>query len=136
MRLWSTSRPASWFLGLRARHRVQPCEYQGYREDGGAHPTAGRAKIHRLLGIHQPFHQSAGREGSSPVPAHEEDHFFEWNDKANGAFFQLKKMFTTPPVLAAPTAKEPMLLYIAATSRVVSTVIVVEHCRSRDPYIT
>ncbi|XBI54318.1 hypothetical protein VPH35_036374 [Triticum aestivum] len=38
----------------------------------------------------------------------------------------LKKMLTTPPVLAAPTAKEPMLLYIAATSRVVSTVIVVE----------
>ena len=36
-------------------------------------------------------------------------------------------MFTTPPILAVPTDKEPMLLYIAATSRVVSTVIVVEH---------
>jgi hypothetical protein len=35
-------------------------------------------------------------------------------------------MLTNPPVLAAPTAKEPMLLYIAVTSRVVSTVIVVE----------
>ena len=35
-------------------------------------------------------------------------------------------MLTTPPVLAAPTKKEPMLLYIAATSRVVSTVIVVQ----------
>ena len=52
--------------------------------------------------------------------------FFEWNDKANEAFLQLKKMLTTPPVLAAPTPKEPMLLYIAATSRVVSIVIVVE----------
>ncbi|SPT17712.1 unnamed protein product [Triticum aestivum] len=39
---------------------------------------------------------------------------------------ELKKMLTTPPVLAAPTKKEPMLLYIAATSRVVSTVIVVQ----------
>ncbi|SPT20150.1 unnamed protein product [Triticum aestivum] len=39
---------------------------------------------------------------------------------------ELKKMLVTPPVLAAPTPKEPMLLYIAATSRVVSTVIVVE----------
>ena len=36
-------------------------------------------------------------------------------------------MLTTPPILAAPTDKEPMLLYIAATSRMVSTVIVVEH---------
>ena len=49
--------------------------------------------------------------------------FFEWNHKVDEAFLQLKKMLTTPPVLAAPTPKEPMLLYIAATSRVVSTVI-------------
>ncbi|XP_073362459.1 uncharacterized mitochondrial protein AtMg00860-like [Aegilops tauschii subsp. strangulata] len=51
---------------------------------------------------------------------------FEWNDKADEAFLQLKKMLTTPPVLATPDAKEPMFLYIGATSRVVSTVIVVE----------
>ena len=51
--------------------------------------------------------------------------FFEWNHKADEAFHQLKKMLTSPPVLAAPTPKESMLLYIAATSRVVSTVIVV-----------
>ncbi|SPT18050.1 unnamed protein product [Triticum aestivum] len=36
-------------------------------------------------------------------------------------------MLTTRPVLAAPTEKEPMLLYIATTRRVVSTVIVVQH---------
>ena len=52
--------------------------------------------------------------------------FFEWTPKADEAFLQLKKMLTTPPVLAALSPKEPMLLYIAATSRVVSTVIVVE----------
>ncbi|XP_073362344.1 uncharacterized protein [Aegilops tauschii subsp. strangulata] len=51
---------------------------------------------------------------------------FEWNDKADEDFLQLKKMLTTPPVLAAPAAKEPMLLYIAATNRVVSTIVVVE----------
>ena len=51
--------------------------------------------------------------------------FFEWNHKEDEAFVQLKKMLATPPVMAAPTPKEPMLLYIAATSRVVSTVIVV-----------
>ncbi|XP_073360616.1 uncharacterized protein [Aegilops tauschii subsp. strangulata] len=48
---------------------------------------------------------------------------FEWNDKVDEAFLQLKKMLTTPPVLAAPAAKEPMFLYIATTSRVVNTVI-------------
>ena len=51
--------------------------------------------------------------------------FFKCDIKADEAFLQLKKILTTPPVLVAPTPKEPMLLYIAATSRVVSTVIVV-----------
>jgi hypothetical protein len=51
---------------------------------------------------------------------------FDWTDQTDDAFLQLKRMLSTPHILAAPTAKEPMLLYIAATNRVVSTVIVVE----------
>jgi hypothetical protein len=35
-------------------------------------------------------------------------------------------MLSTPPVLVAPNEKEPLLLYIAATYQVVSTVLVVE----------
>ena len=51
---------------------------------------------------------------------------FEWNGKAGEAFQDLKRMLSTAPVLAAPTDKEPLLLYIAATSWAVSTVLVVE----------
>src|SRR3954464_15775050 len=42
------------------------------------------------------------------------------------AFEELKKQLSTRPVLAAPQEKEPLVLYIAATSRVVSVAIVVE----------
>ncbi|XP_020192337.1 uncharacterized protein [Aegilops tauschii subsp. strangulata] len=42
------------------------------------------------------------------------------------AFRDLKRMLSTAPVLAAPAEKEPLLLYITATSRSVSTVTVVE----------
>ena len=42
------------------------------------------------------------------------------------AFNDLKKMLSTAPVLASPLPNEPMLLYIAATNRVVSVAIVVE----------
>ena len=42
------------------------------------------------------------------------------------AFKQLKRMLSTAPVLAAPTEKEHMMLYIAATTRVNSIVMVVE----------
>ncbi|XP_073355361.1 uncharacterized protein [Aegilops tauschii subsp. strangulata] len=51
---------------------------------------------------------------------------FKWNDQADEAFRDLKRMLSTAPVLAATTEKEPLLLYIAATSRSVSTVVVVE----------
>src|SRR3990170_8093238 len=37
---------------------------------------------------------------------------FEWTDQADEAFLQLKRMLSTPPVLAAPAGKEPMFLYI------------------------
>ncbi|XP_020162607.2 uncharacterized protein [Aegilops tauschii subsp. strangulata] len=51
---------------------------------------------------------------------------FEWNDQADEAFQDRKRMLSTAPFLAAPAKKEPLLLYIAATSRSLSTVMVVE----------
>ena len=38
----------------------------------------------------------------------------------------MKKMLATAPILASPLPKEAMLLYVAATNRVVSVVVVVE----------
>ncbi|XP_020158717.1 uncharacterized protein [Aegilops tauschii subsp. strangulata] len=49
---------------------------------------------------------------------------FEWNDQADEAFRDLKRILSTAPVLAAPTEKEPLLLYIAATSQSVSMMVV------------
>jgi len=51
---------------------------------------------------------------------------FSWTEEADAAFTQLKTFLTSPPVLTAPQANEDLLLYIAATNRVVSTAIVVE----------
>jgi hypothetical protein len=39
---------------------------------------------------------------------------------------ELKKMLATTPILASSLEKEPMMLYIEATNRVVSVVVVVE----------
>jgi hypothetical protein len=43
---------------------------------------------------------------------------FEWNEEAAKAFMHLKQVLSTPPVLVAPTEKEPLLLYIASTHQV------------------
>jgi hypothetical protein len=42
------------------------------------------------------------------------------------SFRTVEKVLSTPPVLVTPNEKEPLLLYIAATHQVVSTVLVVK----------
>src|SRR3954468_7822515 len=51
---------------------------------------------------------------------------FEWTPEADSAFVELKALLSTQPVLTAPISKEPLLLYIATTRQVVSTVLTVE----------
>ena len=48
-------------------------------------------------------------------------------EEAQVAFEDLKKFLTSPPILTSPLEKEDLLLYIAATTNVVSTAIVIEH---------
>lgn len=51
---------------------------------------------------------------------------FEWTPEAEDALKDLKQLLTTPPILVALREKEPLYLYVSATNRVVSTVLVVE----------
>ena len=51
---------------------------------------------------------------------------FSWSEEADMAFEQLKLFLTKPPIMTAPRPDETLLIYIAATSRVVSTAIVIE----------
>ena len=60
---------------------------------------------------------------------------FIWDKEADDAFEELKKTLSTTPVLAAPTDKEPMLLYVAANERVVSVVVVVECKEEGKEYV-
>ena len=54
--------------------------------------------------------------------------------KADKAFAELKQFLTMPPVKMAPQAGETLLIYIAATNRVISTTIVVEWEEARHAY--
>jgi hypothetical protein len=51
---------------------------------------------------------------------------FEWTPEANKAFAELKRYLTSSPIMVAPTFREPLLLYIAATPRTTSAVLVAE----------
>jgi hypothetical protein len=96
--------------------------------------TMGKpAKLHdvqKLAGRVAALSRFVARLGEKALPFYalmkKSDDKFEWTEETDTAFTQLKKVLSTPPVLVAPNEKEPLLLYIAATHQVVSTVLVVE----------
>ena len=59
---------------------------------------------------------------------------FEWTTKAAEALENLKQHLQSPPILTAPLPGEELLLYIAATTHVVSTTIVVERPEEAHAY--
>jgi hypothetical protein len=51
---------------------------------------------------------------------------FIWDNEAHKAFEALKESLTTPPIMTPPVPEETLLLYISATTNVVSIVLVAE----------
>ena len=51
---------------------------------------------------------------------------FEWTSEAQEVLDMVKLLLTKPPVLVPPSDGESLLLYIAATTQVVSVALVVE----------
>jgi len=59
---------------------------------------------------------------------------FEWTTEAAEALENLKQHLQSPPILTAPLPGEELLLYITATTHVVSTAIVVERPEEGHAY--
>ncbi|XP_073353772.1 uncharacterized protein [Aegilops tauschii subsp. strangulata] len=73
--------------------------------------------------------QPISRLGEKAIPLYQmmrKTNKFVWSDAANEAFEALKKQLAEPPILAAPIDKEPLLLYVADNSKVLSVEVVVE----------
>jgi hypothetical protein len=59
---------------------------------------------------------------------------FVWTPGADQALAQLKNFLSKPPVLTAPRKKELLLLYLAITTHVVSTAIIIERQEDSHAY--
>jgi dsDNA-binding SOS-regulon protein len=57
-----------------------------------------------------------------------------WTQEVEQALAQLKDFLSKTPVLTAPRKKEQLLLYLTATTHVVSTAIVVEQQEDGHAY--
>jgi hypothetical protein len=72
------------------------------------------------------FLSRLGEQGLSFFKLLKQQDKFEWTTEAAEALENLKRHLQSPPTLTAPLPGEELFLYIAATTHVVSTVIVVE----------
>jgi hypothetical protein len=59
---------------------------------------------------------------------------FVWTPEEDQALAQLKDFLSKPPVLTAPRKDEQLLLYLAATTHVVSTAIIIERQEDGHAY--
>jgi hypothetical protein len=83
-------------------------------------------KFARCLALLSRFISRLGKKAMPLYQLMKKTDHFVWSQRADDAFNDLKRALSTAPILAAPAPREPMLLYITATPRVISVVIVVE----------
>jgi hypothetical protein len=56
----------------------------------------------------------------------------QWTSEANATLQDLKEYLASPPILVAPKPNEPLLLYVEATSQVVSAVLMADRGRRHE----
>jgi hypothetical protein len=59
---------------------------------------------------------------------------FVWTNNVEEAFQELKRYLTSPPIMVTPEPREPLLLYIVATSKAMNMVLVTERPDPHTPH--
>ena len=85
--------------------------------------------VQRVMGCLAALSRFISRLGEKGLPLYrllrKSERFF-WTTEAEEALARLKALLTNPPVLVPPTEGEHLLLYVTATTQVVSAAVVVE----------
>ena len=85
--------------------------------------------MQRVLGYLAALSRFISRLGEKGLPLYRllrKHEHFSWTPEAREALDKLKSTLAHAPILTPPQGSEPLYLYVAATTQVVSAVIVVE----------
>jgi hypothetical protein len=121
--------PSGKLLGFLVSHRgieANPDKVKAIEE---MRPPRNLKEMQRLAGCMAALGRFIARSGEKALPFFKlmkRAGKFEWTPEADKAFAELKRYLTSPPIMVAPTTREPLLLYIAATPRTASAVLVAE----------
>jgi hypothetical protein len=97
-------------------------------------PPRTRREIQKVTGMMAALSQFISKLGERGIPFYKllcEADGFQWYDQAAAAFAQLKQDLKSLPTLVPPRPEDILLLYVAATDAVVSTVISVKRWMPR-----
>jgi hypothetical protein len=98
-------------------------------------PPRNLKEMQRLVGCMAALGRFIARSGEKALPFFKLmkcTRKFEWTPEADKAFAELKRYLTSPPIMVATRPHEPLLLYITATPRTASAILVAE----RDTQVT
>jgi hypothetical protein len=121
--------PSGKLLGFLVSHRgieANPDKVKAIKE---MHPPRNLKEMQRLTGCMAALGHFITRSGEKALPFFKlmkRPGKFKWTPEADKAFAELKRYLTSPPIMVAPMFREPLLLYIAATPRTASAVLVTE----------
>nr|CAE03810.2 OSJNBa0027H09.10 [Oryza sativa Japonica Group]CAE76081.1 B1340F09.19 [Oryza sativa Japonica Group] len=121
--------PSGKLLGFMVSHRGIKANPEKVTAILNMKPPSSQKDVQKLTGCMAVLSRFVSRLGERGMPFFKllkKTDNFQWGPEAQKAFEDFKKLLTEPPVLASPHPQEPLLLYVSATSQVVSTVLVVE----------
>jgi hypothetical protein len=93
--------------------------------------------VQKVLGCLAALSRFISRLGEKGLPLYrllKKHERFSWTVEAQEALDKLKATLAHALILMPPRGDEPLYLYVAATTQVVSVVIVVEHAEEGPPY--
>jgi hypothetical protein len=99
-------------------------------------PT-GKKYIIKLTGMVAALGRFISKLGEKGLPFFKllkKSNKFQWTDEADQVLEELKTFLTSPPVMVPPAPKETLLLYIFASTQVVSAMLVAERLEEGHQY--
>lgn len=129
--------PSGKLLGFIISHRGIEANPEKISAITNMQAPASIKDVQKLTGCMAALNRFISRLGEQGLPFFKilkRQDKFKWMEEAERAFTQLKDFLSKPPVLTAPSLNEDLLLYISATTHVVSTAIVVERSEPGHTY--
>jgi hypothetical protein len=129
--------PCGKLLGFMVSHRGIEANPTKVDASHRMNRPTGKKDVMKLTGMMAALGRLISKLGEKGLPFFKflkKSDKFKWTDEADQALEELKTFLTTPPVMVPPAPKETLLLYISASTQVVSTVLVAEQPEEGHQY--